>query len=417
MVLSLFSPLKKIPAYAWTIAALISGILLGGTFPTEFEFISVATQWFIRLIVQVIPIFIFLALSPPVASLIKHGSAGKFGGSVILFFVLSSTLAGLLGVVISSLIFNIPLVSESSAGATDILSILGGIGEHGASLPLISIFLAIALGAVSVFIPPLQRLLSKISRVISGMGRGIGYVMAPLIFCFGITIGVRFGAMLGMNHYLSTVVFTFFLCLMWFLLAVFILVRLLAGRSVGEALRKYFIPTAMFGAGTCSSLVTLPVNLSRAKVYGVRDEVADFVIPFGAVINLNASALAYLAFGPFVMSHIFHYEVSWSLFLFAWPIVVLFTIAAPGLPAGMGTPLWAATLFASLVGLDDPTAATFITTYIALCGGVTDMFITIGNCTTDGFVAIFFDRHFDRYFTKSPKTRSPEPHLQTDEVE
>lgn len=392
--------LKRIPGYAWTVAALIAGILLGGFFPDVFNFVAVGTQWFIKLIVQIVPIFIFLALSPPVAALIKQGRAGKFGGSVILFFVLSSTLAGLVGVVISSLLFNIPLVSESSGAASDLVGILGGIVEHGASLPLISIVLAIAVGAISVFIPPLQTWLSKISKVISNMGRGIGYVMAPLIFCFGVTIGVRFGAQLGMNHYLNTVAYTFVLCLMWFLLAVFVLVRLLARQPVGSVLKRYFIPTALFAAGTCSSLVTLPVNLGRAKSYGVRDEVADFVIPFGAVINLNGSALCYLALAPFVMSHVFNFEVSWSMLLVAWPILVVFTIAAPGLPAGMGTPLWAATLFASLGGLEDPTSATFITTYIALCGGVTDMFITVVNCTTDGFAAIFFDFHFDRFFAE-----------------
>jgi len=400
MVLSIFNLLRKIPAYAWTITALVTGILLGGFFTASLEFVAVGTQWFIKLIIQIVPVFIFLALSPPIAMLVKHGSAGKFAGAVILLFILSSTLAGLLGVVLSSLLFNIPLVSEPSGNASDLVSILGGIGEHGASLPLISILLAIVLGAVSAFIPPLLKLMGKISKAIANMGRAIGYVMAPLIFCFGITIGVRFGAQLGMNHYLSTVVYTFVLCLIWFLLAVFILVWLLARQPIGRVLKSYFIPTALFAAGTCSSLATLPVNLSRAKAYGVRNEVAGFVIPFGAVINLNASALAYLAFGPFVMSHIFNFDVSWSLMLFAWPIVVLFTIAAPGLPAGMGTPLWAATLFASLVGLQDPTRATFIATYIALCGGVTDMFITVVNCTTDGFVAILFDYRFDRFFTK-----------------
>jgi Na+/H+-dicarboxylate symporter len=127
--------------------------------------------------------------------------------------------------------------------------------------------------------------------------------------------------------------------------------------------------------------------------------VADFVIPFGAVINLNGSALSYLALGPFVINYVFGYEVSWSMMLLAWPILVVFTIAAPGLPAGMGTPLWAGTLFATMVGLEGTAQAEFIATYIALCGGVTDMFITTVNCTTDGFVSIFFDHHSERFFS------------------
>ena len=141
-------------------------------------------------------------------------------------------------------------------------------------------------------------------------------------------------------------------------------------------------------------MATLPVNLANAKKVGVRDEVADFVLPFGAVVNLDASALAYLAYGPFVVSSVFGLELSWLMMVAAWPIVVLFTIAAPGLPAGMGTALWSSTLFASLVGLEGEVKTEFIATWIALSGGIPDMLRTATNCTSDGFAAIFFNKIF-----------------------
>ncbi len=105
--------LKKIPSYVWTFAALFVGILLGGLFTQALNPIAVAIRIIIDFIIKVVPILIFFALSPAIATLVKRGLAGKFAGSVILWYVLSSTLAGLLGVVSSSLIFKIPFTTTS----------------------------------------------------------------------------------------------------------------------------------------------------------------------------------------------------------------------------------------------------------------------------------------------------------------
>jgi Na+/H+-dicarboxylate symporter len=278
------------------------------------------------------------------------------------------------------------------------------LGKQGASIPLLSILIAIATGAIAVWIQPLYIFLNKIQKSITSIGRFIGYIMIPLILCFGITIGVKFGARIGMGHYLTMVIYTFLLSLVWWLFYVFFIIKILAKQPVKKVIKEYFAPTAMVAAGTCSSMATLPVNLIYAKRYGIRDEVADFIIPFGAVFNLNASALAYLAYAPFVMSYIYHFEISWTMLFMAWPALVLFTIAAPGLPAGMGTSLWAATLFSSILGLEDPVRASFIATWIALSGGLPDMFRTAMNCTGDGFTAMVFDQYFDRLFKKKKKS-------------
>jgi Na+/H+-dicarboxylate symporter len=142
------------------------------------------------------------------------------------------------------------------------------------------------------------------------------------------------------------------------------------------------------------------VNLANAKRAGTRDEVADFILPFGAVANLDASALAYVAYAPFVLTVVFGVDVSWTILLMAWPALVLFSIAAPGLPAGMGTALWSSTLFASMLGLTEPLRSDFITTWIALSGGLPDMLRTATNCTGDGFTALIFEGQFERFFAR-----------------
>jgi Na+/H+-dicarboxylate symporter len=388
--------LKKVPGYVWTFIALVVGISSGGLLPDLLQPVATGTAFFIRVVILLVPLLIFVALSPAIATLVRRGLAGRFAASVILWYVLSSALAGLIGLITSSLLFGIPFSSEGGGAWAEAVSMLGAFTEQAsASLPLLAILGSIVLGGVAAWIDPLYAFLSKFEKGISAVGGKMGYIMAPLVLLFGITLGVRFGARMGMGHYLTMTLYTAALCSVWFFFYVFVIIGYIAKRPIKQTLTEYYIPTALFAAGTCSSLATLPVNLVNVKKCGVRDEVADFVVPFGAIANMNASALMYVAYAPFVISYVFGMDLSWVTLLIATPALVLFTIAAPGLPVGMGTALWTATLFASMLGLEEPARSNFVVTWLALSGGLPDMFRTATNCTGDGFSAILFDRFFD----------------------
>lgn len=389
---------SRIPAYLWTVLALLLGLGLGGALPGPLEPVADATGLLIRAIVAVVPLLILAALSPAIATLARRGLAGRFAGAVVAWYVATSVLAGLLALVFSAALFRIPFTTGDGGVLAEAVAMLRMFGEGGASLPLVAILAGVVVGLVGARQDATYAVLARMAQGIEGAGERLGYVLLPLILAFGITLGVRFGASMGIAHYLSMAAYTALLCLVWWAFYLFVLVRRVGRRRSGRILSGYYLPTAVFAAGTCSSLATLPVNLAHAKRVGVRDEVADFVVPFGAVANLDASALAYLAYGPFVISHVFGLEVSWVMMLAAWPAIVLFTIAAPGLPAGMGTALWSATLFAGILGLDGPLQGDFIASWIALSGGVPDMLRTATNCTGDGFTAIIFDSRFDELF-------------------
>jgi Na+/H+-dicarboxylate symporter len=387
-----------IPSYVWTFIALLVGLIFGGVFPGPLTPVADGTSLLIRGVVAVVPLLILAALSPAIATLVRRGLAGRFAGSVVLWYVGTSAVAGLLALVASSLVFRIPFTTGEGGAFAEALDMLRSFGSGGASLPLLAILAGVLLGFFGARHDPTYAVLARVARWIEGAGTRLGYVLLPLILAFGINLGVRFGARLGVSHYLSMAGYTVILCLVWWAFYTFVLVRWVGRREVGPVVRDYYIPTAVFAAGTCSSLATLPVNLAAAKRVGVRDEVADFVIPFGAVANLDASALAYLAYGPFVIHYVFGFDLSWVTMLAAWPAIVLFTIAAPGLPAGMGTALWSATLFANVLGLEGQAQGDFIASWIALSGGIPDMLRTATNCTDDGYTAIIFDNRFDELF-------------------
>jgi Na+/H+-dicarboxylate symporter len=373
---------------------LLVGIGLGGLFPTRLEPVSLFVIVLIRWIVRLVPVLIFMALSPAIAGLVRRGRAGRLAAAVVGWYLLTSVIAGFFGLLVSTFLFDVPLSGGADTGWSQAGGMLATLGGSGASVALVAIGVAIGVGLAGAKSDGLYGWLAVVEGWISSAGPKIGRVLIPFIFLMGISVGVQFGARLGMANYLAMTVYTAFLSLVWWALYVLVVLRIVAKQPVGRVLGTYYVPTAVFAAGTSSSLVTLPVNLASVKEYGVSDEVADFVLPFGAVMNLDASALAYMAYAPFVLSYVFGVEVSWTLLLAAWPAVVLFTVAAPGLPAGMGTALWSATLFASMTNLAEPLRSEFIVTWIALSSGLPDMLRTATNCTGDGFTAILMDHFF-----------------------
>jgi Na+/H+-dicarboxylate symporter len=384
--------LTKIPTYLFLLASLILGMLLGGFFSDSLQGVATSVNVAISVIIYLVPILIFVALSPAIASLADSGRANSLAGSVILWYLFTSFLAGLLGLSVSTLLFGLSLSTSLDNPSGTMMTLLAPGESLSASRPLIAILLAVCFGLLGTKWNFLRLFLEKVQSKVFYFGSKIKLVIVPFVLFLGISVGVRFGAQLGLTNYVLMTMYTFLLCLTWTTFYVFILLKLAKPHDVKEVARDYLLPTAVFAAGTCSSLLTLPVNLANVKKQGVSARIADFVLPVGSVINLDASALAYVAYAPFVLSYLFGIQIDLATLLMAWPAIVLFTIAAPGLPAGMGTALWSATLFASVLNLPENVASEFVATWIAMSSGLPDMMRTATNCTSDGFASMIMEK-------------------------
>ena len=386
---------SRIRGYIWTLLSLATGLILGGMFPGSLAPVAKGTEKALELFIAIVPLLIVFALGPAISKLAVMGKGGRLASGVIFWYLLTSSAAGLLGLIISSLLFDIRFSSNGEDMFTSAVEIFTTFnGQAGASLPLLAILFSVIVGLAAARLSVLQKILSSIDCIMVKSTPFLSVIMPFAVLCLGVTLGVNTGASASFKYYILMTLYTFGLCLIWWAIYVFVILKVVAGQDVRKILTVYYLPTAVFAAGTCSSLATLPVNLANVKKIGVSDHIGNFVIPIGAVINLDTSALAYVAYAPFVLRVVFDLPITWSALLVAWPAIVVFTIAAPGLPAGMGTALWSSTLFAALLGLTGEVKTEFITTWIALSGGLPDMFRTATNCTGDGFTAILFDTFF-----------------------
>lgn len=66
--------------------------------------------------------------------------------------------------------------------------------------------------------------------------------------------------------------------------------KFLAGRSPIEFFKGFF-PAITVGFGGSSSNAALPVSMECTKKMGVKPEIASFVQPLGATINMDGTAI------------------------------------------------------------------------------------------------------------------------------
>lgn len=390
------SPSRRIAPLA-TLAALVCGVALGGWFPGELRSVADAARAALSVLVLVAPLLIVGALSPAIATLVRRGLAGKFVFAVVGWFVAMSTAGSLLGMLVAGITFRLGYASPG-ASVTHPTAMLRGLAPGGhASAVVVAIVLSVGLGLVGVRVDSVYALLGHVQRAIAWLGGRIDYALIAFMLVLGIMLGVGFGARLGMQHYGTVIAYAALMAIIWLAFYLFVLLPLVGRVRVDRRIiREYYYPTALFAAGTCSSLATIPVNIANLKRIGVREEVADFVVPIGAVMHKGASAMQYMAYGPLIAGSFFGYHIGWAQLLAVWPVIVLYTMAAPGVPGAMGLSLWTGVLFASLLGLHGPVQSTFVGTWVALTGGVPDMLRSQGNATADGLSALLLaERFFD----------------------
>lgn len=156
------------------------------------------------------------------------------------------------------------------------------------------------------------------------------------------------------------------------------------GKSgVSRFWRNNILPSAT-AVGTCSSIATMPVNLSVASKMGIPPAVANVVIPLGATLHKDGSSISSI-----VKIYVAFVLIGWNFFdpmtlLTAIGITVLVSIVAGGIPNGgyIGE-----MLMISVYGL--PTEAI---PAVMIIGTLVDPMATLLNATGDNVAAMLVGR-------------------------
>jgi DAACS family dicarboxylate/amino acid:cation (Na+ or H+) symporter len=202
-------------------------------------------------------------------------------------------------------------------------------------IPLI--VFALLFGAALTFMPGERRAtmvgwLEGLNDAMIGIV-GIAMKLAPLaVFCLIFSVVARFG--LDVVNKLAFYVLTILGCYVIQLFVIYPIILVVLARRRPFEFLKGAIPVMVTAFSTSSSSATLPTSIRVAeRSLGIRKTVAGFVLPLGATMNMNGTALFEGALVLFV-AQIFGIEFTLEKQLLVIMLAVFTAIGAAGVPGG-----------------------------------------------------------------------------------
>ena len=194
-----------------------------------------------------------------------------------------------------------------------------------------------------------------------------------------ITSKLGVSALVGLGVYMVTVVIGLFAMLIVYV----IIIKFFTKRPLGSTLGILKDPM-LLGFSTSSSAAVMPVSIKTAEEkLKVKSEVSQFVIPLGATINMNGTAL-YQIVAVFFLAQFFNIDLGFTTIL----LIALTALAASiGSPSAPGTGI--VILSSILVTAGIPPVGIVL---ILGVDRILDMTRTMINVTGDLTACLFFDK-------------------------
>lgn len=381
--------MKKIGLLPKLIIAIIIGILIGAVAP-EWVVALLATfnGFFGQFLSFAIPLIIVGFVAPGIGDL--GTGAGKLLAVTAGIAYVSQLIAGSLAYFTSKTIF--PSFLKAGSLVTDAANpeeaLVGALFTvemppvFGVMTALLIAF-TIGLGMAAIKGDALKKVMHEFQEIIELLVSRIIIPLLPL-HIMGIFANMTFA---GQVVTILSVFSRVFLIVIALHLITLIIQFTIAG-SFGGAnpfkLLKNMIPAYFTALGTQSSAATIPVTLEQTKKNGVRDDIADFVIPLCATIHLSGSTITLVGCSMAIMM----LNGITPSFLDVLPFILMLGItmvAAPGVPGG--AVMAALGILESMLGFSQPMLSLMIALYIAQ-----DSFGTATNVTGDSAIAIMVNK-------------------------
>ena len=338
--------------YVAVIVAVVAGTAVGLIFGKDAAGLSVIGTAFVNLIKMMIGPIIFCTIVLGIGSVRKASQVGKVGGLALLYFVVMSTFALALGLLVGNLIhpgsglqaaaqsatYTVPEVASSGNFLLDIIpttlfsSLTVGSVLQALFVALLVGFAVQAMGAkgepVLNFVTVLQRLVFKI----------LGGIMwlAP-IGAFGAIAGVVGNAGWSAIGSLSMLVGVFYAtCVVFVVVILGALLRITTGFSIFKVL-YYLRQEYLLIVATSSSETALPRLIAKMEHLGVSRPVVGIVVPTGYSFNLDGTAM-YLTMASLFIGNAMGTPLSWSEQLSLLVFMIVASKGAAGVTgAGLAT--------------------------------------------------------------------------------
>ena len=305
---------------------------------------------FINLMFCVVVPMVFCSICSAIANMESAGKAGRIMGiTVAVFFITAAIAAVLMYAVVRLIPFvkgEYPAMEEGAVQSLNIGDLIVNfftkpdffeLLSRRAILPLIvfavlcGFGIQLSGGRASMTAKLLNDVTGCIMKVV-----GLITYYAPIgFFGFFASLVATYGPEL-IGDYGRTLLIYYGLCFVYMLVFFPLYARFGGGKGGVKTMFRHLLRPAAVSFGTCSSVATIPTNLEAAEDTGISRDVADIVIPLGATMHMDGSAMSAIVKVAFLFGIFGRDFGTWEAVL-AIIVAVFSSVAMSGIPGGGGT--------------------------------------------------------------------------------
>lgn len=407
--------MKKIwQNYKQTIILLVSiiiGAIAGLVFKEDVKIVKPLGDLFINLMFVIIVPLVFLTISTSISKMKQPKRLGKIMVSTVVVIIVTSIIAVLVGLASTYFIklvepkdveeIKIQLSDENIEVEEDEKTILDRTVEaitvndfsglfskqNVLAVMVFSIIVGIAMNMSGEKAKPFERLLISATDVVMNIVKIIMYYAPIGLGCyFAVLIGT-FGENIVIGYAKTFAIYTIVAIL--FYVVVYTLYAFIAGGVKGiKTFWKNIINPTVTSVATCSSAACIPVNIESVKKMGVKNDIAETLIPLGTSFHKDGSIIG-TVFKIMFLVCLFGTNISgFGGIMQVLLVGLVATLLVSAVPIGGGT--ISEMMILSMMGY--PVAALPILTIIAtIIDSPATMLNVTGNTATGMLVARFVD--------------------------
>jgi Na+/H+-dicarboxylate symporter len=300
---------KKMPLAGQIFIALVLAIIVGLLIQSHAGFANTYIKPFGTIFLNlvkfiVVPIVLF-SIMAGVVSMKDIKTVGAIGGSSLVYYFCTTAFATIIGLLVANLFkshFPALAVSNLKYSTPDKISpmdTLVNIFPSNFITPMSEanmlqvIVMALIIGFAIILVGEKARLVVKGVNALNEVFMKCMEMILKLspigVFCLLCPVVAENGAMIIGS--LAKVLLAAYICYVLHAAIVYsIAVRTMGGMNPLKFF-KGMLPAMLFAFSSASSVGTLPLNLECTEKLGARKEVASFVLPLGATINMDGTAI------------------------------------------------------------------------------------------------------------------------------
>ncbi len=390
------------------LVAIVAGTILGLNWPGA-TVLAPLGDLFINMMFCVVVPMVFVSISSAIANMKTAGRAGKLMMTTVVSFLITAAIAAVIMYVIVRIINIVPadfsidvMVSETEdttvASTGDLLvnfftkPDFHELLSRRAMLPLIIAAIIFGFGVQMAGGPSTMtaKILDDLSNCIMKTVKIITYYAPIGFFGFFASLAATYGPEL-IGGYGKTLVVYYVTCFVYMFIFFPVYAEFGGGKGGAKVMFAHLFRPAAVSFGTCSSVATIPTNIEVAKETGISKDVSDIVLPMGATMHMDGSAMSAIVKVAFLFG-ISGMPFDTGKAILAILVAVFSSVAMSGIPGGGGVgELVLCTMFFN----SSPEQLAVAYTLALAIGNLVDPPATMVNAAGDYVVSFIVSRYVD----------------------